>query len=299
MGRLWGVLNFALALKREAMSTQEIIALARQGDPVAIGTLLSFYTQSQGIKVRVQRQDNHLRVLLEGDQLPDQQMAIALIHNQIKALSVESIRAIAIYGRQRGSKFPTWQQEIQLNPDPDLHHSSNNTVTEAPQPSAQFPAQPSEIDSEPSNSASVTPIPINPDSERVVNSNPSETGNKTISETGSETVSAANSETQPTQSPEAPTQSSSTSTDLLKRPEAVIFIIFVTLFVFWDAYLSFLDDAPPSTVLSSGQLARRLGTDRRMVRRLKRQDNFGEWTRSLDPDGITWVYQKGVYTPGG
>lgn len=84
---------------------------------------------------------------------------------------------------------------------------------------------------------------------------------------------------------------------LLKRPEAVIFIIIAALFVLWDTYLDLLDEAG-TTTLSSRQLAQRLGTTAKILRLRKRQPGFSDWTRSLDPDGIAWVYSTaGSYTP--
>ncbi len=90
-------------------------------------------------------------------------------------------------------------------------------------------------------------------------------------------------------------ESSETST-LLKRPEAVIFILIATLFVVWDAYLSLLDESE-STALSSRQLAQRLGTTPKILRLRKHQPNFSEWTQQLDPDGLAWEYAGGVYMP--
>lgn len=83
----------------------------------------------------------------------------------------------------------------------------------------------------------------------------------------------------------------------MKRPEAVFFILIAALFVFWDAYLSLLDEIDAAS-LSSRQLARRLGTSQKSIRRRKRQPDFSTWTQQLDPEGIAWVYcPGGVYAP--
>lgn len=85
--------------------------------------------------------------------------------------------------------------------------------------------------------------------------------------------------------------------NLLNRPEAVIFIVVAALFVLWDTYLSLLDEVG-ATSLSSRQLAQRLGTTQKTIRRRKRQPGFSEWTQQLDPDGIAWVYcAGGIYEP--
>jgi hypothetical protein len=86
--------------------------------------------------------------------------------------------------------------------------------------------------------------------------------------------------------------------DLLKRPEAVVLVLLSALLILWDTYLALLDEAEGSMALSSRQLAERLGTTTRILRRCKSQPAFSEWTRQLDPDGIAWVYSAGgTYIP--
>ena len=84
--------------------------------------------------------------------------------------------------------------------------------------------------------------------------------------------------------------------DLFKRPEAVAFIIFCSLILFWDAYMAVLDQLPPAQ-LTSRQLAHRLKATRSAVRTMRHQDHFSEWTRSHDPDNIAWSYRRGWYVP--
>ena len=84
--------------------------------------------------------------------------------------------------------------------------------------------------------------------------------------------------------------------DLFKRPEAVAFIIFCSLVLFWDAYMAVLDQLPPAQ-LTSRQLAHRLKTTRSAVRTMRHQDHFSEWARSHDPDNIAWSYRRGWYVP--
>lgn len=86
--------------------------------------------------------------------------------------------------------------------------------------------------------------------------------------------------------------------DYLKRPEAIVFILFTTLFVFWEAYLSLLDEFAPETSLSCRQLSQRLGVSKSTVRKRKRQAGFSEWSKSLDPESMAWIYQGGgLYRP--
>lgn len=87
--------------------------------------------------------------------------------------------------------------------------------------------------------------------------------------------------------------------DVLKRPESVFVLFFVSIFMFWEAYVTLLneEETKPKKLLSTSQLARRLKTSKSLIRRRKRLDDFSEWTRSLDPDGIAWIYGRGVYLP--
>jgi hypothetical protein len=84
--------------------------------------------------------------------------------------------------------------------------------------------------------------------------------------------------------------------DMFKRPEAVAFIIFCSLVLFWDAYMTVLDQLPPAQ-LTSRQLAHRLKTTRSAVRTMRHQDHFSEWARDHDPDHIAWSYRRGWYVP--
>lgn len=104
----------------------------------------------------------------------------------------------------------------------------------------------------------------------------------------------------PLDPPPLPMESSETP-DILKRPEAIVLLLFAALLIFWDAYTSLLeeDDVVPTAALSTSQLARRLQANTSTVRRRKRLADFGEWTRNLDPDGIAWTYRKGIYIPRG
>jgi hypothetical protein len=84
----------------------------------------------------------------------------------------------------------------------------------------------------------------------------------------------------------------------LKRPESVMYIIFSTLLVFWEAYVTILDELAPDTSLSCRKLAERLKVSKSTVRKRKREADFSEWSQSLDPEGIAWVYQSGgLYAP--
>jgi hypothetical protein len=258
------------------MSPQGIVALARQGHPIAIGTLINYSTKSLGIKVRVQRREACLFILLEAEHLPDQSTAVAFIQKSLKILNVQPIKTVMVYGRHQGNKQPSWQQRLDLNSPGstqlDVHPAAVHTSSISHSFGSSFIRSSSMMSASLSN---LEPMPTH--DLDLIERSPSESSPFT--------------ETPPPLNPSDP------APEVLRRPESVILIIFVSLLVFWDAYISFLDELKTETSLTSGQLAQRLGTSRRTVRRKKNQDGFDLWTQRLDPDGIAWVYRKGVYVP--
>lgn len=248
------------APNQQTMSAQEIREQARQGDPEAIRMVLSYFLRSQGIETRVQRQDTCLHILLQAERLLDQQKTIAFLDGLLNDLNVEAIDSAVIYGRQTGTSTLAWHQTIHLPESSGClvsRHSTEGVAAPLHRSPLEWSHEPAALMNQPLNQPSSEPI--DPKIPRL-----------------------------PAQSSAEPPQ------DILKRPEAVLMVVFATLFLLWDAYLSFLE-AESTTTLSTSELAQRLGTDRRTIRILKRQPQFSEWTRSLDPDGIAWTYQRGVY----
>ena len=250
----------------DAMSPQEILKLAKQGHPIAIGTLLNYSTRPQGIKARVQRQGHCLHVLLEANQSLNPNTTVSFVRSSLRILNVESLQTLMVYCRQRGHRQLDWRQTIQLRPLFDSPLSRRNSVTQPPP---------------------VFPESVIPDSSLSTNSQAESSPFESDLLDDQEMNLAL---------PETPTE----QPDLLKRPESVLFLLFISLFLFWDAYLELLEDPFPSTtVLSASQLSRRLQVSKKVIRRKKRELGFGEWTRTIDPEGIAWTYHKGSYLPQG
>lgn len=362
------------------MLPQEILTLAQQGDPIAIGTLLSYLMRSRGIKARVQRQDHGLHVLLEANQPLNQDKAVAFVRSSVRVLNVKGVQTIMVYGRRQGKSNLDWQQRIQLRSpsdsllvessapfpvdtlfeppllDASSPHASadvslsylssrSDAVTQASDflPESLEPAAQSSSDSspasvrtessvgEPGMAESIAPEPAIAESPfsfddlpnnvpLVVSSDESVAGGGATSEiqsassgTRSPALSphvdatvdtAADSITDSPNSTSFAADSAANSAadleetpEVLKRPESVIFLLFISLFIFWDAYVDFLeaDFSPENATISASQLARRLKVSRKTIRRRKRDVDFSAWTRSLDPEGIAWTYRKGYY----
>ena len=251
------------------MSPQEILALAKQGHPIAIGTLLNYSTRPKGIKARVQRQGHCLHILLEAAQPLDQDTAVSFVRTSLRILNVESLQTLIVYSRQKGHRQLDWRQTIQLRPLFDSPLSRRNSVT---QPPFVFPDATSDSSALSTNSQ--------PDSPPLVSDHFSDR------QTNTSVADPPLVEEQP---------------DILKRPESVFFLLFISVFLFWDVYLELLDDPlfSSATVLSASKLSRRLRVSKKIIRRRKREANFSEWTRTIDPDCIAWMYRKVSYLPVG
>jgi hypothetical protein len=85
--------------------------------------------------------------------------------------------------------------------------------------------------------------------------------------------------------------------DILRRPEAVILLILISIMFFWDLYLDLVEDVNTDAPRSGRELARRLGVNSSTISRRKDREGFSEWTKSLDPKSIAWTYKDGIFIP--
>ncbi len=88
-------------------------ALANQEDDRAIAALIEDALDSQ-IQVKVQRRHTGLRVLLEGDCIPEQAAAIALIRQTLESQQPKGITQIEIYARHLGATQLAWRTTLTL-----------------------------------------------------------------------------------------------------------------------------------------------------------------------------------------
>jgi len=84
--------------------------------------------------------------------------------------------------------------------------------------------------------------------------------------------------------------------ELLKRPESVVLVLFVTLLMFWQLYLD-LAEGSDSEAISTSKLADRLGVSSSTIRRRKYREDFADWTRSRDPEGKAWMAWGSRFLP--
>lgn len=99
------------------MSTtpQNLLQLARQGNPDAIAALMNQHLQARGITAQVTQQGNALNVLLESTQTLSQQDLVAYVEKGIKGLSLPEIHHLSVSGKQAGHEVSDWVETIALN----------------------------------------------------------------------------------------------------------------------------------------------------------------------------------------
>ncbi|AFY81462.1 CapA family protein [Oscillatoria acuminata] len=96
------------------MDAQNIVNLAKQGDPAAIAVLLNQALRIRNMTAQVVRHDNRLHILLEADRIPDRQAYLAYIQDGLTRLNVPSIHSVRVYARQIGQKVPAWDEAFEF-----------------------------------------------------------------------------------------------------------------------------------------------------------------------------------------
>jgi hypothetical protein len=118
------------------MAQSNLIKLAKQGDTIAIATLLNRALRQQNLTVRVHSSGSGLKILLEGKPVPEQQQAIALIRQGMLRLQPAHISSVQVFGRLAGATRPLWSETILLDQmdavsDPVAHPSSKSSPLDA------------------------------------------------------------------------------------------------------------------------------------------------------------------------
>jgi len=93
---------------------QTALQLARQGDPKAIAHLINQALQSKQITARVTCNGACLRVMLESEQIPDQQILVPYLQKSLEKLKLQSIGTVELRGKQSCASAPAWSQRFDL-----------------------------------------------------------------------------------------------------------------------------------------------------------------------------------------
>lgn len=118
------------------MDAQNIVNLAKQGDPAAIALLLNQALRIRNMTAQVVRNDDRLHILLEADRIPDRQAYIAYIQDGLTRLNVRSVHSVRVYARQIGQKVPAWDEAFEFG---KATISPLSSPSEAPEKPASKP----------------------------------------------------------------------------------------------------------------------------------------------------------------
>jgi hypothetical protein len=139
------------------MDHGKLLEQLKQGEPVAIATLLNRYLEPKGVKAQAALQDSRLHLVLESPQsAPNQDVYTAYIQHgvvgikEIAGWSNDRFSCIVLFGRQLDKKRPTWTTTI---PFSDNQYLRKRVLIHKHQQSKQ-----SQI-SEPSGTPSTPPSP--------------------------------------------------------------------------------------------------------------------------------------------
>lgn len=91
-----------------------LLELAKQGNALAIASLINRSLQPKGITAKVHLTDFCLQVMLESPQIPNQVALVEFIQKGLTGLGADTIEKVKVYGRKTGEDFPAWNQEFVL-----------------------------------------------------------------------------------------------------------------------------------------------------------------------------------------
>lgn len=98
------------------MTTQPILLkLAQQGDASAITALMNAALHGQAIRVKAQRDDRCLQILLKAANPLNQHACVAFMRRGLLRLRLETIDSVRAYAWQTGREFPSWVSEFSLD----------------------------------------------------------------------------------------------------------------------------------------------------------------------------------------
>jgi hypothetical protein len=94
------------------MTQPFLLEQAKQGDPQAIAALMNNALQPKGMTAYVERQGDHLNVVLKADRIPNRQSLTDFVERGIQTLDIPSIKTVRVAGQQIGAASPAWEQDL-------------------------------------------------------------------------------------------------------------------------------------------------------------------------------------------
>ncbi len=105
------------------VDTKEILLPIEQKNSALIEAQLNRSFGDRGIRAKVAFKNAYLGILLEAKTVPEQELVVSFIRQQLKELTSESIRAIRVYGREIGQVTPRWCEVIELKKHIPSNHN--------------------------------------------------------------------------------------------------------------------------------------------------------------------------------
>lgn len=104
------------------MTQENPLNLAKKGDARAIAFLINRQLQPKGIIAKVTLEDGCLQIMLEGANVPPQEVSVKWLQNVIIILQINRIEQLIVYGRQTGVKVPAWSEKVDFLSENDPDH---------------------------------------------------------------------------------------------------------------------------------------------------------------------------------
>jgi hypothetical protein len=100
------------------VSQQDILNLAKEGDPRAIAFLIGQALESFGVTAKASRENDSLHLLLEAEQLPAEEACLRVAVKGLQRLQPNNVYSLTVYGRRSGQQLPAWTQTVELKKRP-------------------------------------------------------------------------------------------------------------------------------------------------------------------------------------
>ena len=94
------------------MTQENPLNLAKKGDARAIAFLINRQLKPKGIIAKVTLEDGCLQIMLEGANVPPQEVSVKWLQNVIMILQINHVEQLIVYGRQTGIKVPAWSEKV-------------------------------------------------------------------------------------------------------------------------------------------------------------------------------------------
>ncbi|QKD82511.1 hypothetical protein HPC62_10265 [Thermoleptolyngbya sichuanensis A183] len=319
------------------MASEEILRLAKAGDPTVLTSLLNHVLKPYGVTATVVRHEIRLEIQLLASHPVEETTVTQLVHQVIRQLDIPYIPTVAIALAPDAPRHSS--PETSPSQEPQRNRTQTNWTQPAPhnsvawrqdegglsipepisEPTTDLPSQPAALSPALSPmSATQTPdsqghpdpatdsidldASLNvfpPPGEPLFEEGPFEAGPVASSDAMSPvSVPSAVPPDVPSALPSAVLSEEAPQSDLWQRPEAVIFVAYLIAVIIWQLYVDLTADAASQkSGWTATALARRLGTSRTTLSRRKYQEDFSAWTQSLDPDGLAWMYVGPRFSP--